>query len=70
MFARSDFSPEEPGLWGRQGEFRDKSASAQFRVRMVSRSSGLRSVGLFPPAAAMSACTAASQAKVSRAAGT
>lgn len=42
----------------------------QLRVRMVSSSSGLRRVGLFPPAAAISACTAASQAKVSRAAGT
>lgn len=44
--------------------------SAQLRDRMVSSSSGLRREGLFPPAAAISACTAASHANVSRAAGT
>lgn len=49
--------------------FRDR-LSAQLSVRMVSSSSGLRRVGLLPPAAAISACTAASQANVSRAAGT
>lgn len=48
----------------------ESGCSAQLRVRMFSSSSGLRRVGLFPPAAAISACTAASQAKVSRAAGT
>lgn len=37
---------------------------------MVSSSSGLRSAGILPPAAVMSACTAASQANVSTAAGT
>lgn len=54
---------------GGGGESRVR-VSAQLRDRMVSSSSGLRREGLFPPAAAISACTAASQANVSRAAGT
>lgn len=45
-------------------------AAAQLRVRMVFSNSGLRRAGLFPPAAAMSACTAASQENDRRAAGT
>ena len=43
---------------------------AQLSVRMFSRSWGLRMAGPFPPAAAMSCCTAASQENVSRAVGT
>lgn len=67
FFLRGNFTPVVPG---REVAGRVQGQSAQFRVRIFSSSSGLRSVGLFPPAAAISACTAASQANESRAAGT
>ena len=43
---------------------------AQLSVRMLSCRLGMSSVAVVPPAAAMSACTAASQLKVTTAAGT
>lgn len=52
------------------GRVQGQSTSAQLRVCRFFSRSGLRRVGLCPPAAATSACTAASQANVSRAAGT
>lgn len=43
--------------------------NVQLRVLMFSKSAALSKTAVFPPAAAMSACTAASHEKVSRAAG-
>lgn len=55
---------------GGVGDPGTSTASAQLSVWIFSSSSGLRSAGLFPPPAAMSACTAASQENIRRTAGT